>query len=141
MSDFVDLEFIKTLAQYLKNNISELKQCEIYQFPERPMFPIAIISYNQTRERIQDVDSERDKKYLEISLNIEIFTKTTSQETNRYLSGFELKNKIISLIKTSDNYKNLLLTFDRVIPNLDSQVCRIRLTFEGVVNIKQNTIL
>ena len=138
MSEFDDLTFITNIKNYIKENCDDLKEVEIFQFPEKPMFPIAIVSTNQAIERPQDLDSARTNKFYSLSINIDVLTKSNNTIKNRYISCITIKNSIINLLKSSDYYHNLILSLDRNIPNLDSQVCRWRLTFEGLIDVKNN---
>lgn len=141
MSKYNDLTFLQNIKEFIKENCSEIKEVELFQFPERPAFPMVVISMNEELEREQDIDSSRDINYLNVILDINIFTKSTNTQKNKYLSCMILKNTIIDLLKNNKDYKNIILQLDRQLPNLNSEVCRWKLTFSLLVDTKKNIIL
>ena len=139
--EFKDLDFLEDLKDYLQQNISDLKKCYLFQFPQNTSFPIAILSTDRIVTRLQDIDSLRNIKFFDITFSIDVFTKQSSEEENKYVSCMKIKNTILDLLKNSDIYRNIILQLDRQLPNLNSEVCRWKLTFNCLVDAKKNIIL
>lgn len=139
--EFKDLDFLEDLKDYLQKNISDLKKCYLFQFPQNTSFPIAILSTDRIVTRLQDIDSLRNIKFFDVTFSIDVFTKQSSEEENKYVSCMKIKNTILDLLKNSDIYRNIILQLDRQLPNLNSEVCRWKLTFNCLVDAKKNIIL
>lgn len=139
--EFKDLDFLEDLKDYLQQNISDLKKCYLFQFPQNTSFPIAILSTDRIVTRLQDIDSLRNIKFFDVTFSIDVFTKQSSEEENKYVSCMKIKNTILDLLKNSDIYRNIILQLDRQLPNLNSEVCRWKLTFNCLVDAKKNIIL
>lgn len=140
MAFFNDLDFLHNLTDYLAQNLTDIKDFGFYQLPHSPEFPCVVMSMNNMPTDIDTIDSSRIEKFYDIEMAIDIFVKAKS-ESNPYEKAMKIKNDIRYFVQESVNFRNLYVTYDKNIPNFDSNVVRWRIIYQGKVNVQTNTLL
>ena len=139
---YQDSNFILDFKVFLKDNIKVLKNnIYIYTTSRKTTFPCVVLSYNNNIEIQEGIDSSRALHFQRVSLNIDVYYKDSENIDSNFEETLKLKDKIVNTIKYSKNYKNLIKTYDSNVPNIDETICRWRLTFEGVVSVKENYLV
>lgn len=139
---YQDSNFILDFKAFLKDNIRALKNnIYIYTTSRKTTFPCVVLSYNNNIEIQEGIDSSRELNFQRVSLNIDVYYKDSENIDSNFEETLKLKDKIVNTIEYSKNYKNLIKTYDSNVPNIDETICRWRLTFEGVVSVKENYLV
>lgn len=141
MNEFNDVDFLLQVQELLEAQLGDrVKEVVLYRTRKASEFPCVVLSMQSNVDDTFAIDSSRDNNFANISLTIEVYTKV-EDEKNNFIECMKIKNLVRQYIRQCENLVNLYITLDTTLPNLDSEICRWRLTYNGEVDIKNNKLI